>query len=169
MKKIITLIFSIVLCANAYAGLITFDVESYSASGIHALIEVNDTDNNGIIDIDEFSAISGDFGAGYTRYTYSFNDNNALFQCHYELGQCVFKEAISSTILVSDKVDGYAISFRFMSPSSLFNIVDVGGFWVKFDAAQSRGTPSEVPEPSNLAIFALGMIGLAFRRFKKQS
>jgi len=28
---------------------------------------------------------------------------------------------------------------------------------------------SEVPEPSTLAIFALGMIGLASRRFKKQS
>ncbi|MEY8199126.1 MAG: PEP-CTERM sorting domain-containing protein, partial [Colwellia sp.] len=29
--------------------------------------------------------------------------------------------------------------------------------------------PSTVPEPSTLAIFALGMIGLASRRFKKQS
>ena len=28
---------------------------------------------------------------------------------------------------------------------------------------------SKVPEPSTLAIFALGMIGLASRRFKKQS
>jgi hypothetical protein len=28
---------------------------------------------------------------------------------------------------------------------------------------------AEVPEPSTLAIFALGMIGLASRRFKKQS
>lgn len=30
-------------------------------------------------------------------------------------------------------------------------------------------TTNEVPEPSTLAIFALGMIGLASRRFKKQS
>ena len=28
---------------------------------------------------------------------------------------------------------------------------------------------TQVPEPSTLAIFALGMIGLASRRFKKQS
>ena len=28
---------------------------------------------------------------------------------------------------------------------------------------------SKVPEPSTLTIFALGMIGLASRRFKKQS
>ena len=32
-----------------------------------------------------------------------------------------------------------------------------------------NGTTSEVPEPSTIAIFALGMIGLASRRFKKQS
>jgi len=31
------------------------------------------------------------------------------------------------------------------------------------------GTKVDVPEPSTLAIFALGMIGLASRRFKKQS
>jgi hypothetical protein len=34
---------------------------------------------------------------------------------------------------------------------------------------QLNGTTRDVPEPSTLAIFALGMIGLASRRFKKQS
>jgi hypothetical protein len=33
----------------------------------------------------------------------------------------------------------------------------------------SSGAPTSVPEPSTLAIFALSMIGLASRRFKKQS
>ncbi|ASP49500.1 PEP-CTERM sorting domain-containing protein [Cognaticolwellia beringensis] len=38
------------------------------------------------------------------------------------------------------------------------------------DDASTFGTaPINVPEPSTLAIFALGMIGLASRRFKKQS
>jgi len=32
-----------------------------------------------------------------------------------------------------------------------------------------RASATNVPEPSTLAIFALGMIGLASRRFKKQS
>jgi len=32
-----------------------------------------------------------------------------------------------------------------------------------------NGSATDVPEPSTLAIFALGMIGLASRRFKKQS
>ena len=37
------------------------------------------------------------------------------------------------------------------------------------DTAQAWGTTSEVPEPSTLAIFALGLMALASRRFKKQS
>ncbi len=41
---------------------------------------------------------------------------------------------------------------------------------VKYRASNMVTSPvSKVPEPSTLAIFALGMIGLASRRFKKQS
>jgi hypothetical protein len=43
------------------------------------------------------------------------------------------------------------------------------GIIVIQDTAQVWGTTSEVPEPSTLAIFALGLMGLASRRFKKQS
>jgi len=38
-----------------------------------------------------------------------------------------------------------------------------------FQKVVFRASAEEVPEPSTLAIFALGMIGLASRRFKKQS
>ncbi len=41
-----------------------------------------------------------------------------------------------------------------------------------FDESTNLGVPStitDVPEPSTLAIFALGLIGLASHRFKKQS
>ncbi len=49
--------------------------------------------------------------------------------------------------------------------------------WVQFGGVSdyplmdnfTYGTTVDVPEPSTLAIFALGMIGLASRRFKKQS
>jgi hypothetical protein len=43
---------------------------------------------------------------------------------------------------------------------------------MSFDLGTDLNIPeanSEVPEPSTLAIFALGIIGLASRRFKKQS
>ncbi|NQZ22998.1 MAG: PEP-CTERM sorting domain-containing protein [Colwellia sp.] len=37
------------------------------------------------------------------------------------------------------------------------------------DTDQKWGSTQEVPEPSTLAIFALGMIGLASRRYNKKS
>jgi hypothetical protein len=43
------------------------------------------------------------------------------------------------------------------------------GGWELHVRDASFSVTSEVPEPSTLAIFALGMIGLASRRFKKQS
>lgn len=49
--------------------------------------------------------------------------------------------------------------------------VNTGGAWVfdDFRLTTTDDTVTSVPEPSTLAIFALGMIGLASRRFKKQS
>jgi hypothetical protein len=49
--------------------------------------------------------------------------------------------------------------------------VDSGGAWVfdDFRLTTTDDSSNDVPEPSTLAIFALGMIGLASRRFKKQS
>jgi len=49
---------------------------------------------------------------------------------------------------------------------------NTGGYWgIQLDNVSMATTsaPAQVPEPSTLAIFALGMIGLASRRFKKQS
>ena len=43
------------------------------------------------------------------------------------------------------------------------------GIMVIQDTSQVWGTTSQVPEPSTLAIFALGLMGLASRRFNKQS
>jgi hypothetical protein len=51
-------------------------------------------------------------------------------------------------------------------------ISDWNGAAVSMDESTNLGVPStitDVPEPSTLAIFALGLIGLASHRFKKQS
>ena len=49
----------------------------------------------------------------------------------------------------------------------LFHVNALETFVVR--EASDEPEPSNVPEPSTLAIFVLGMIGLASRRFKKQS
>ena len=41
--------------------------------------------------------------------------------------------------------------------------------FLHIDLLTNHSDVSDVPEPSTLAIFALGMIGLASSRFKKQS
>lgn len=46
---------------------------------------------------------------------------------------------------------------------------NASGFALYREHVEPSQTASDVPEPSTLAIFALGMIGLASRRFKKQS
>jgi hypothetical protein len=58
-----------------------------------------------------------------------------------------------------------------------YNVVVGGGHWAHLGEIKVSGTllnngngnSTTVPEPSTLAIFALGMIGLASRRFKKYS
>jgi hypothetical protein len=47
-------------------------------------------------------------------------------------------------------------------------VVTSSGIATEFDNIVNRIAPVNVPEPSTLAIFALGVIGLASRRFKKQ-
>lgn len=51
--------------------------------------------------------------------------------------------------------------------SSTLSVLDGSHNALAFDSIHAT-VASEVPEPSTLAIFALGMIGLASRRFKKQ-
>lgn len=57
--------------------------------------------------------------------------------------------------------------------SLLIDLADVGGPVLKYYTGSVLwvipSTANQVPAPSTLAIFALGLIGLASRRFKKQS
>ena len=62
---------------------------------------------------------------------------------------------------------------------SIYGWSDMNGFdklvfrsasdYTAYDSVKVQYKSTNVPEPSTLAIFALGMIGLASRRFKKQS
>lgn len=88
----------------------------------------------------------------------------------------------SSTVHIINYVDFYAGMFDKLvinytlntSTSSDINIISgyPYSFWAAdqpFSANYIQGeAPQDVPEPSTLAIFALGLIGLGARRFKKQ-
>jgi hypothetical protein len=66
----------------------------------------------------------------------------------------------STSSMCNDLGSGWAYSSTGNSRDYLYSAGDQRVFWT---------TSVSVPEPSTLAIFALGMIGLASRRFKKQS
>lgn len=50
-----------------------------------------------------------------------------------------------------------------------FSFTDDGGDDIGYDDIVFASKISEVPEPSTLAVFALGLMGLASRKFKKQA
>jgi hypothetical protein len=114
------------------------------------------TNTNGMGFTYSSQSIIGYFESQYNNYGYAFstlNDTSIYRSC--DPAPC-FEEPINdrSEIWYFDD----AMPLPKDNPNSSF--VDAGSFLIKV---------VEVPEPSTLAIFALGMIGLASRRFKKQS
>jgi len=58
---------------------------------------------------------------------------------------------------------------KFSSTGTLLSTTTFGGTSSSYAFGMEFDNSVDVPEPSTLAIFALGMIGLASRRFKKQA
>jgi hypothetical protein len=71
-----------------------------------------------------------------------------------------FSQDITSSVM---SLQGQNILVRFAQADNQ------GPFDIGFDNVSIIAEITDVPEPSTLAIFALGVIGLASRRFKKQS
>jgi hypothetical protein len=67
--------------------------------------------------------------------------------------------------------DDFSVNVDWVN-SSTVNANSSNGFYVNYSLSGNLAqppAPAPVPEPTTLAVFALGMIGLASRRFKKQS
>lgn len=156
---------------GVYTGLWGFDISSLiqngsqinsmSVSFYHNYISTAGTVNVSLDTIDDnWLENSGTAPAAFgTLLSSQFIDGSSLSS---------FVTFDISAILSGDLSDGY-----FTLRTSTNN-----GRWIDF--ANSEHVPSnqaafltinttEVPEPSTLAIFALGMIGLTLRRFKKKS
>jgi hypothetical protein len=123
-----------------------------------------------------------------------FTDTSGLFDFssiqsydgYLHLYELVFNPTSQSTNLLAANDDGVSgigssdfsyvlISMRqYILITSSFSAGENGTFTNTIDIAQGRanvfaGKVTDVPEPTTLAIFALGIMGLASRRFKKQS
>ncbi len=88
-------------------------------------------------------------------------------------------EGTNSWFHVVDSIPGGSTSGVILSTAGNVNQYVGGGYSISAAAytfigtalyrTTSNGNSNEVPEPSTLAIFAIGIMGLASRRFKKQS
>jgi len=75
--------------------------------------------------------------------------------------------AVMTNELLADDSATFEVNFSEQVHEFNIHYTNIGAAYAKIDFTYEQST--DVPEPSTLAIFALGMIGLASRRFKKQS
>jgi hypothetical protein len=78
---------------------------------------------------------------------------------------------VGPTVSIGDiiRISGTASNgaFIFGNSPSTFTLLSSGDYSMSLAGIENREVSQAVPEPSTLVIFALGMMGLASRRFKK--
>jgi hypothetical protein len=137
-------------------SLITIDFDIY---GLHSLDGVNYNDSfeflkNGVSQLVDFYGHSSGIIIGPTNGQLVSHDSNAFGYGHFYGGASTYH---------------YSISFRATSESVNFGFkanTDQG--WTDEAFGLDNVVVTSIPEPFTLAIFSLGIMGLATRRFYKQ-
>lgn len=124
--------------------------EGYSSSDWDGLAIEDSVYNEHYEELEDWQSLFGSWFFNDNNFSYGryFNEDKTLV---YTLG------ARNSTIDVNSYIAGIE------DPASLQDIYSASEVYALFLVKSSS-----VPEPSTLAIFALGIMGLASRRFKKQ-
>ncbi len=183
----ILLISSLANVANA--GLI-LTIDSYTTSELKITLS-GFFDANSIGDQPKWLAIKNDWSNNYGVHTELFNSAPTLVSNSMALNgggmsvqvvngsdewlDTLFWASPTGSFLAGDVVSGtihLTGAAGTFNPIANANLQLLSGFndtvkdWVRLEASVESNA---VPEPSTLAIFAIGMMGLASRRFKKQS
>ncbi|OUR76073.1 hypothetical protein A9Q75_16650 [Colwellia psychrerythraea] len=166
LKILLPLTFCFGLITNAQANLIT----NYNPEDVNSSVISNDIQNWFTVDVsDELDSfiLSFDwkdqgFGNRKGKLFYSIAGINWT-----DLGLLAEHNLTSHSVLVNRS----ELDF-FNTPTTLdfgFVVGGGGGHSLSVSNVALTVTNTNVPEPSTLAIFAFAMIGLASRKFKKQS
>lgn len=144
---------------NAYAnGLITIDDEVFVSPGSNNTLGTNW--------VHDFELTLN--GEGYNNTFFDFDDtflislNSLVF---LDLTQELVGQNNWGTCYTGECGDFNFIVQGAISPNGFFEFRTANGESLQLTSF----TPTQVPEPSTLVVFALGMIGLASGRFKKKS
>lgn len=166
------------ICSNANAGLImgtdvvintgSVSYQQFTTSGtglvnwsLMGTPDGNDINANDGYDFRLFAGVFGSFTA--QNEIGFFNSSNVLSKNKdFTLNAGVYTFAVGINHLSTTE----AISGAASTPN---DGVQTYSFSIDGLTVISANSPATVPEPSTLAIFALGLIGLASRRIKKQS
>jgi len=175
---ILSFFLSIIAASNtAYAGLIT-ETQNQSVAGQDFTFSFNVSDwvlgsSSGLTlevrgDFSQYNSTEGFRvtveGVDFGTWTYQTSDSTILYtQDTATLFKTFDFSSIITDDLLNDDVLEFSVKFSYF--------VDVGynqSSLVPHVKSTFVYNSVDVPEPSTLAIFALGMIALASRRFKKQ-
>jgi hypothetical protein len=112
----------------------------------------------------ELTWFNAHFGADSGAYGYNGNNSFSALLDGTSIGT-------GSLLSLGDNWAQESLIFTATSNSHQigFGLSTSTAAYLQIDGISLREISAAVPEPSTLAIFALGMIGLASRRFKKQS
>jgi hypothetical protein len=134
---------------------------TFSADSVYSIYDIDydaSYHDTGYLDM-EGSNLGMDFGSDITAlgfYFGAFYDNEVSMT--FDNGQVFNLSAPTSQYSFFGLVSDDSFNSVTMNTANAFTAFDNVSF----------GDAAEVPEPSTLAIFALGVLGLASRRFKKQ-
>jgi hypothetical protein len=170
---------------NANAGIIFEDTTDVTRN---YQIYNNDFDITGFEDYTNITLnvnVRGDYGdvSGESIRFFLNNDFYGVFNSNSpgvtaEVTRPIFSYSKDTTMSFSVSVTPGTFlkyNYTFSNKYNLFRVSWGNGDRVRSDSRYEKyvswnlsGDPKSVPEPSTLAILALGMIGLASRRFKKK-
>ncbi|MFT6735239.1 MAG: hypothetical protein ACJAS9_003444 [Polaribacter sp.] len=160
---------------TSYAFEVGFSASSWR-SGWNSLVNFSDNGTS-----DRALYYNGYQGQGVGVYDYNsstYASGSLLQNTPYVLGfvnnNGSYTISINGTSVTSYDTNGYTSpsalnTLRFFKDNGSENFAGSVDFIRIHSDASSFGQVATVPEPSTLAIFALGMIGLVSRRFKKQA
>jgi hypothetical protein len=152
---------------SASATLLTYEFTGDNPSG-SAILTYEELVLDGDADHRNLKSITGDFADA--MITYIFDSLDALSGFNYDVADLSFQQFYccgGGATSTNSPIPGALLTMGTGSPTS-FNITVTDRSY-NFTAVFGQPNINSVPEPSTLAVFALGMIGLASRRFKKQS
>jgi hypothetical protein len=163
LKVLLSLTFCFGLITNVQASLIT----NYNPVDVNSNIRSNDIQNWFSVDVsDELDSFTLSFDMVDQGYG---NKKGKLF---YSIAGVNWTDfgllAEHSTTSYSISIDLSEVTIN--APTTLdFGFVVGGGGGHTLSVSNVALAVTKVPEPTTLAIFSLAMLGLASRRFKKQS